>query len=159
MKKVRDTKAGQAISCYAVVDKKGNLVSKVHVYYSESGSVTVNAMNMNPEYGPSFQESKAGGFGYDKFTSALSGMTIAGHYISDHCEMSLYHKRGYFLKSDKLKKGYSLANYGLFDPETGKEVSKIVKDCPSAISGFKNAFRESGLDILKYYGFNVIQVL
>lgn len=160
-------------------DKKGHVAAKIHARYAPSGGVQVDAYNQGgPEegekgyYGPRHQAARAGGYGYDKFTACVSGMTIAGVPITNHCgERAKPKRRGFFLQSDKLPKGFRLANYTVFDTATKKranlgrdmthgnpEYEKAMKEGRLAC-GYADAYRDSGLDILGAYGFRVIQAI
>lgn len=70
----------------------------------------------------SFQHDKRGGYGYDKFISALSGMVIDGHILSDHCGGRLKAKTdsGLFPHGTNAPKGYSFANYVEKSKKTGR---------------------------------------
>jgi len=79
-KQVRETTFGKGISAYVILRNDGRHVATVQAAFLESGSVMVDV------WGPHSLEhqGKAGGYGYDKFTSALAGAKIDGHTIYDH---------------------------------------------------------------------------
>lgn len=118
-KYVSDTKAGKAISAYIVLTKKGEHVATVRAHYSDGGNCLVNVHDNKA----GFQSARAGGYGYDKFNAALSGLTIDGHAMSDHCGERIKPPKGApcFPATYKARKGYTLANYGTWErnAETG----------------------------------------
>ena len=80
MKQVRESKAAQSLSVYIVLKGKRH-VATVQAHYGESRcQVDVWHMDSTP-----LQQGSASGYGYDKFTAALSGLTIDGHTLGDHC--------------------------------------------------------------------------
>jgi hypothetical protein len=110
-KRVRDTKAGESISAYVVTNRRGELLATVQAHFSGAGVCTVNVYDNEA----GFQSSRAGGYGYDKFTAALGGMRIAGHTLTNHCEGSRKPPKGapLFPVGYKPAKGWSLANYAI----------------------------------------------
>jgi hypothetical protein len=124
MKLVTETAAGQSIAAYVIL-KKNAMVGKVHVYYNtKSGGVTVNAWDYTRE--ESFMKSHASGYGYDKFTAAVSGMLFDGHTISNHCGVKApTPKCGYFTNETKLPKGYSVCNGISIHKPSGKRATSI----------------------------------
>ena len=177
MTRVDETAQGKAIRAGVVLDKKGHLVAKIQARYGSGGGVLVNVFQYNGNakegekgyYGPDKQAARAGGYGYDKFTACISGMTIAGVKITDHCgERLKLPRKGFFTQDSKLPKGYRLANYTVFDHATKKganlprgwthghlEYETRMKDGRLAV-GYAGAYRDPGLDILPAYGFRVI---
>lgn len=144
-KQVRESKAAQSISAYVILNKKGQHVATVQVHYGNS-TVQVDVWN---RYELTHQR-KAGGYGYDKFTAALSGAIIDGNTIYDHCGQDDVSKEllKQYLKSDsanlqkKIKSlGLSFANYS---SDTGK---------------YKSLYYLSGLDRLTALGYKVIQAI
>lgn len=110
------------------------------------------------------QKGTAGGYGYDKKTAALSGLTIDGHKITDYCGQDVTSARllkaygramlaGGEVKAQAVverarKKGYSFANW------TGAGGYQ-----PNAWTGYQSCYKMSGLDYLRALGYNVIEVL
>ena len=142
MKHVTDTKAGQAISAWVVLSPDNRLVARIQAHYSDGGTCTVNLWNWgSDESEPCYQEGKAGGYGYDKFTAAISHMIVDGHELTNHCAVSLDKPRGldYFPRDFTPPTGYHLANY------TDK--------------GYADCYKESGLDYLRRLGYSVIQAI
>jgi hypothetical protein len=118
-KYVHDTKAGKSISAYVVLNKKGEHVATIKAHFSDGGTCLVNVHDFNGE----FQHATAGGYGYDKFAAALSGMTIDGHKMTNHASSEGAPKppkgRKTFPRDYRPKKGYSLANYTSISKATG----------------------------------------
>ena len=69
-KYVTDTKAGKSLSAYVILNKKGQHVATVRAHFSDGGTCLVN-VHCDKD---GFQRATAGGYGYDKFTAALSGL-------------------------------------------------------------------------------------
>ncbi len=73
-----------------------------------------------------FQSAKASGWGYDKLTSALSGLTIDGHELTNHCERDGAPKppkgRKLYPRDAKPRKGYSFSNYTTISRATGNTI-------------------------------------
>jgi len=134
-KYVSDTKAGKSISAW-VIFKGKNRIATVKAHFSDSGVCLVNVHDGKA----GFQYARASGYGYDKFNSALSGMTIDGHVMTDHCE-GRYKPGTVFPRGSKCPKGYSFANYSA---EKG---------------GYTSCYREAGLDYLKARGYTVAQAI
>lgn len=163
MKQVRETKAGSSISAYVVMKDKKEIAT-VQAHFGNS-TVTVNIWDGHNE----LQQGRAGGYGYDKFTAALSGMTISGVTLNDHCGtnkatermLKAYRKEIKGLSRDERrehekkwqvkaeKKGMRFANYC--------KVNQGDEDCKEYV--YTSLFLESGLDKLKMLGFNVIQAI
>lgn len=110
-KYVSETAAGKSISAYVILNKKGEHVATVKAHFSNGGTCLVNVHDDKA----GFQSAKASGYGYDKFTKALSNCTIDGHELSDHCSTKSAPKppkgRKTFPSDYKPRKGYSLANF------------------------------------------------
>lgn len=132
MKQVRKTQAGKAISCYVVL-KDGKIVATVHSHYSKSGLCTVDVWEKSLVH-----QGRAGGYGYDKFTAALSGAVICGVKIYDHCVPVP-------LGSEDMK---AIATHGKAKA-IGAQWANLDADL----------FYASGLERLRMFGFTVEQVL
>lgn len=121
-KYVRDTAAGKSISAYVILNKKGQQVATIHAHYSNGGQCLVNVWDDRA----GFQQASAGGYGYDKFTAALSGLTIDGHTMSNHCGSEGVPKkpkgRATYPSDYKVKPGYELANWQQVSRATGSKV-------------------------------------
>lgn len=137
MKSIRDTTAGQSLSAFIVVDKKGQKVANVLLHYSDSGRVTCEVY-ARPEKNADWttQRGNAGGAGYDKATAALGGIKIMGVTLRDHSESVKGWKPG-----KKAPRGANLANWS--------QQKQMWTAC----------FYTSGLDILKDFGYYVHQAI
>lgn len=138
-KQVRETKAGKSISAWVIIKGREGVVAEVHAHYGDSGNVMVDVWdNHQIAY-----QGHAGGYGYDKFTAAISGAEIQGIKITDHCGEQKNKPRGkkYFRANSVPPKGYRFANWNSQD------------------NGWSNCYRISGLDVLEAYGFTVHRVL
>ena len=139
-KYVSDTAAGKSISAWIVL-RKGKHVATIRAHFGNS-RVLVNVFDFAPgEQG--FQSGSASGYGYDKFTAALDGLTVDGNLLTDHARSHGAPKppRGMTGYPDgfKVPKGYTLANY-----RDGQ---------------WQSCFRLSGLDYLTALGYTVIKAI
>lgn len=136
------------VSAYVILKGK-NHVATVQAYHTVS-AVQVDVINHGENYGRT--GGRAGGYGYDKFTSALGGLVIDGHTMADHCGDCVKHTkansfeaegRKWFKTSYKPRKGYRFAN--------GKRINGeyVYSDC----------YKDSGLDYLKSLGYTVISAV
>ena len=136
MKPVRDTSAGKALSAWIILDPAGLHVATVQAHFGGSGVARVDVYQKD---GSPRQQGRAGGYGYDKLTSALSGMTIDGQALTNHCSREGAPKRpeGSATYPDDMLAplGYHFAN------------------------GRRDCYREAGLDYLKALGYRVIQAI
>ncbi len=112
-KYVSDTSAAKSLSAYIILNRKGEHVATVKAYFGNGGSCLVNVHDSKA----GFQYARARGYGYDKFTAALSGLTIDGHKLNDHCGESINPPKGKpcFPANYKPRKGFQLANYGQWE--------------------------------------------
>ena len=157
-KYVSETKAGQSVSAYVIL-KNGKDIATVRAHFSDGGSVLVNvfnygATNSDHESKP-FQHARAGGYGYDKFTAALSGMTIDGITMCNHSNRadSEYKcdKTGK-PRGKKLPPDVSGANWRRFDGKGWHEDGDKSGD-------FTSWYIEPGLRRLEKRGYTVIQAI
>lgn len=166
MRDIRESSAGQSLSAWVILNRKGEHVATVQAHYANSGGVTVNVRNHGDAacYAytvASLQVGRAGGYGYDKTTAALSGLYVDGVKLTNHCEERLPRPKGCLWQdSDRARierKGYRLANWHgprkAGDPTYGRD------GVPDEASGWTDAYRESGLDILRAFGYRVIQAI
>lgn len=137
MKQVRETKSGKEIAAWIILNKKNQHVATVQAYYGNRVQVDVWHMTGDTK----LQQGSASGYGYDKFTAALSGLIIDGHKMTDHCGARIDNKEGVWPYEAKPKKGYHFANYS---QEKG---------------GYTSCYRLSGLDYLKAFDYKVIQAI
>jgi hypothetical protein len=118
-KYVNETAAAKSLSAYVILNPKGQHVATVKAHFSNSRRCLVNVHCFKD----GFQHATAGGYGYDKFSHALRGMTIDGHAMTDHCSRDKAPKppkgRHTFPRDYKPRKGYSLANFGRVSKATG----------------------------------------
>lgn len=138
-------------SAYVILRGK-KLVANVHVAYPRDGAGTLRVEVWgHSDKAPRFQSATASGYGYDKFTAALSGLTIDGHTLTDHSEITLSPPKGRktFPVGYKAPKGYHLINY------------QSAKDCDGneREEGYISCYKASGLDYLRDKGYTVIRAL
>lgn len=178
MKQVRESTAAKSISAYVILDKRNRHVATVQVHHGNS-CVAVDVWHNDAT---PLQQGSASDYGYDKFAAALSGLTIDGHKMSDHCGERLKPPRGkrYFPLDYKPRKGYRLANYGQYDAtgkrrhindfreaaraqlgddasfETIDNLAREMQTDAQLIDGYDSCYRLSGLDYLTDIGYKVI---
>jgi hypothetical protein len=162
IKYVRETKAGKSISAYVIL-KGGKQVGTCLVHFSDGGTCLVNLFQSDKAAERSaaaaknakrtardycFQSASAGGYGYDKFTSALSGMWFDGHELSDHCGKNKKPPKGctVFPRDAKPPRGYRFANFISGERNDGQE-------------GFLDCYRMQGFEYLRDIGYEVIQAI
>ena len=107
------------------------------------------------------QSGYAGGYGYDKATTAMSGFIIDGKTLTNHC--------GTDKTSESLLKSYAKA-------ETKEAKEKVIAKakkigykftnwsslqgyCPTGQAGYQSCYKESGPDYLRVLGYRVISVI
>lgn len=159
-KQVRETAAGQSISAYVILNRKGEHVATVQVHHANSGRVSVDVWNTGASRdGHGLQQGAAGGYGYDKFTAALSGLTIDGHAMSDHCGARLNPPKGRstWPRDAKAPRGYTLANFQAFTYDDDGARVPLSEDSPAY--GWASCFRREGLNYLTAIGYRVIQAI
>jgi hypothetical protein len=150
-KYVHDTAAAKKISAHVILRKDGTEVASVQGHHG--ARVLVNVRNYgqdNPsaqDEATRFQSSSAGGYGYDKYTAALSGMVIDGHKLSNHCgvRVELPEGKTRFPADYKPEPGYRLANW-----------CSANEDEPE---GYMSCYRLEGLRYLEAIGYRVIQAI
>jgi len=184
-KYVRDTKAGKALSVKVILNKRGKHVATVQAHYSDNpnGSVcTVNVWQTSAAYlecqrvmckGVSFasegeferaaydnfqfQHGRAGGYGYDKFAAALSGLMIDGHVMGDHCSRFGAPKpprgRKLYPADFKPPAGFRLANYISAENAADRGID------PSEAPGYSDCYRDEGLRFLQERGYTIIDAI
>lgn len=108
------------------------------------------------------QRGQAGGYGYDKFTAALSGLTIDGHVLSDHSSHDviadkLLNKYGRTILAGKgtkaieasiRAKGYNLTNW-----------STLGGYQPNMWKGYQSCYKQPALGYLSALGYKIINVI
>jgi len=151
MVQVRETAAGKSISAWVILNRKGVFVARVQAHYGQS-RVLVNVWTMTGDV--PLQEGSASGYGYDKFTAALSGLIIDGHKMTDHCGENRKPPKGHSVWPDgtKAPKGYRFGNY----------VQKGHGDLfglPEDAEGWTDCWRISGLEYLSALGYQVISAI
>jgi hypothetical protein len=146
--KVTETKAGKAISAFVILNKKGKHIATVRAHYSDAGRVTVNVF----DFKTTFQAGSASGYGYDKFTAALRGLTIDGHKMCDHCETDE--------KTKAILKSYLS---GKIADATAKRRAERIGASFANFDGnskkWQSLYYISGLDMLRAIGYTVIQAI
>lgn len=159
-KQVRETAAGKSISAYVILNKKGAHVATVQAHFSDGGTVTVDVWNTGAsrtEYG--LTQGRATGYGYDKFTAALSGLIIDGHVMSDHCGVRKSPPKGRttWPRDAKAPRGYTFANFQTFI--YGENGERVALEPDSPAYGYSSCFRLEGFKYLEAFGYRVIQAI
>lgn len=150
---VTDTAAAKSVSAYIILNKKGEHVATVRAHYSNSGICLVNVHDDKA----GFQYARARGYGYDKFASALSGMTIDGHEMNDHCGTNDATKR--MLNAYHVAMAVELipvADQRVWE----KKAAKIGARFANWRDGrYESLYLEAGLDKLRLFGYRVISAI
>jgi len=171
-------------SAWLIFRKDGVLIGKVHALFSTSGSVRVQVWDWSKD--EPIQEGKASGYGYDKLTAALSGCTIDGILLTDHCETDSRTKTllaAYTRKITKAQKegkpkevlqgiekyyerqakkiGAHFANYTEHSPEgkTAWNDDKMKRGVKGNTWRYTDLYLESGLEKLEMLGYKVYQAI
>lgn len=180
---VRETSAGKSISAWVIL-KGRRQVATVQAHYSNSGRVLVNVwqrseaaersalaaerdgLQIKPEkyMSPmSYQQGSASGYGYDKFTAALSGLYIDGHAMTDHCSRRGAPKppkgRKTFPRGYQPPKGYQLANFVDGSKRWVDSGDKRHPDMGDDESGYRDCYRLDALKYLEAKGYTVISAI
>ncbi len=98
------------------------------------------------------ERGQASGFGYDKVTAALRGLSVDGVKFTDHC--------GSDEKSNAWLAEYRAAHGA--DPELCKRIEGSARAdgynfANWTDSGWSSCYRESGMDILRAMGYRIIK--
>lgn len=148
-KYVTDTNAAKSVSAYVIL-KKGKHIATVRAHFSNGGTCLVN---VHDDKG-GFQHGKAGGYGYDKFTAALRGLTIDGVTLNDHC--------GQDVRSKRMLKAYTAAPAPIDQKAWDTKARKIgarFANWQRDGDRYTSLHLESGLDKLKTLGYTVLQAI
>ncbi len=181
-KYVRETVAGKSISAYVIM-KGSRRVATVQAHFSNGGTCLVNVWQESKaatksaaarekigqpfkvkkyESASMFQHARATGYGYDKFGSALSGMIIDGHEMTDSCSRRGAPKppkgRKTFPGDMKAPRGYHFANWadGSRKNHAGEPVYSGMAETEC---GYLDCYRDAGLKYLEAIGYTVIQAI
>jgi hypothetical protein len=168
-KYVSDTKAGKSISAYIILNKKGKEVATVRAHYSDGGNVLVNIFQSSETHG--FQAGSAGGYGYDKFTAALSGLQIDGHKLTNHCGESKKMPKGGF-RAAKPPRGWMFNNRALFTDRKTLATDTERDEWEEKIGRFHNhnlppgwyyaptsCYRNEGMNYLRSFGYRILKAI
>lgn len=157
MKQVRETKAGQSISAYIILNKQRHEVANVQIYYGDSGRVQVDIWNYG-KYNKSMPEHKelqqvsAGGGGYDKVAAAMRGMIIDGNMLFDHC--------GQDDRTRRILQDYTDGK--ISEEQARAKAEKIgarLTNYDGKTNKYRSLFYNGGLDRLSDMGYKVIQAI
>lgn len=146
MKQIRETAAGKSISAWVIL-KDGKEVATVQAHYSQS-RVMVDVW----DYGKDIQQGYAGGYGYDKFTAALEGLTIDDQKLYNHCG-----------QCDETKA--ILANYKtgkITQEQATKKAEKIgarFANWQQSKGKYSDLYMLDGLNRLSAIGYTIIQAI
>lgn len=153
-KQVRETAPGKSISAWVIMRNDGKHVATVQAAFLDSGGVWVDV------YGPHSIEhqGRAGGYGYDKLTAALSGAIIDGITIYDHSVGNYNAENTKYPDLNKLMQRYKRAG------ENAKNWQNEAKLIGASFSNwldgeYKSLYYISGLERLTAMGYKVIQAI
>ena len=140
-------------------------ISKAPDYYKTEESrldwAAYDAMEM--------QQSSAGGYGYDKFTAALSGLIIDGHTIANHCGQVPEAEKARAALMRQYCKAHDTSAARITANVNGKDYKYWDKKAARIGASFANYTTDkerftslhftSGLDRLTALGYTVIQAI
>ena len=130
-----------------VVIKKGEVRAIVQFLYTKAG--VVHCQVIDKINGGLIHSGKAGGYGYDKASAALSGAVIDGVTIYDHCSLPTENDKQIMRGLVELHKRYG--------HEVASDAAK--KHGARMANGGESAYYESGLDRLRVLGYQVIKAV
>lgn len=171
MKQVREISDSSA---KIVMNKKGEHVATVHFRYGSGGGVQCDVWSRNPgeKWLSLVHQKKAGGYGYDKSTAALSGAIIEGYKMADHCgrvEESGEKKREALMRAYKRRVNSGLAmtreDHAAFEEKARKigchfaNWGAVSLADGGEYAAWQSLHNQSGLDRLEMMGFTVITAL
>jgi hypothetical protein len=157
--RVDETAAGKQIAAYVILDKKGAYVGKCLVHHG-NGRTIVNLWDWTNREQSNYQEGIAKGYGYDRFTSALDGLTFGGVELHDHCDQTDASRRAmaqYKRLPLDVRTTYAhpqLQAFGKRWARRGVDFSNY-----SQSSGYGSAYMIPGLKRLEAMGYQVIQAI
>ena len=101
MKNIMDFAAVTKVGAHVII-RNNRVVGKCITHYGDSVAVALYDWTPEGDTGKP-QRARASGYGYDKFTSALDGMTFAGIKLYDHAVN---------VRDKRVKRGIHTANGG-----------------------------------------------
>jgi len=133
-----------------VILKGERVVAQIHIKFPADGAGRMTGeVWSNSEKDARFQKASAGGYGYDKQTALLSGLTIDGHKLTNHCGGDKKAPAsGVWPKGSEAPKGWYFINW--------KEIKNAAGEVVA--SGYSSCYRRPGLEYLQAIGYNVVQV-
>lgn len=164
-------------SAVVVLNKKGHHVATVQWQFPRDGAGAVRcdvwAIAQGDKYLSLVHQGRAGGYGYDKRTAALSGALIDGYRMANHCG---HGETAHELAKNKLMRAYvRAAAHGMTGDETNVFRAKAAKlgcrfanwcrttDTPKSPDGegyrYTSLHTESGLERLRTLGYTLIDAL
>lgn len=202
---VTDSAPGKSLSAYVIMKGARN-VATVTAAWGRGASCLVNVRQDDkaaarsvaaatkyhggkaPDSDLYFQHARASGYGYDKFTSALSCLWIDGYRMGDHCGTQGAPKRPkglkYYPEGFKVPRGFTMANYGRYMVATGERVDSYqwrdkamaelgadadmvdirrrameLERAADTVGGYSSCYRREGLNFLSEVGYTVIQAI
>lgn len=165
MKQVRETNAGKSISAWVIL-KNGVHVATIQAFYGDSGQVSVDVWHTAPIVDGSFpelQQGYASGYGYDKFTAALAGMTICGVLMTDHCatnDQTFELLKQYQIKVTRAqRRGNSTERIENRYKTIAATIGARFSNWDAEKGYWTSLYLTSGLDKLGGFGFNIIQAI
>lgn len=150
------------VSSYTITHPKRPGYAVINVAYPKDGAgrLTVYVVDYFGDT-RTCTRGTAGGYGYDKFTAALSGLSIDGHKMADHS--------GRDETSAKLLKAYGKARMAGEDGDTAftraRKLGYYFTNWseggyqPNEWEGYQSCYRETGLDLLRTLGYRIIQAI
>ena len=82
VRKITESPVFNRVGAYVIINPAGDICGTIKVLFPKDGAGTLKVVLH--EHGNAPQIGKAGGYGYDKLSAALQGLTFAGITLADH---------------------------------------------------------------------------
>lgn len=154
MKYVLDSPAWKRCRAFLVDHADGREVGRVYVAFPADGAgrVSVEVWDYAKSYPNARTVRTASGYGYDKVTAALSGQSIDGITLADHCH-----------QDDETRKLLAEMPTGFdecteFDGRIRREHGCTVSNWSQELNRYTSVYRLPGLEQLNAMGYRVRQI-
>lgn len=145
-KYVTDTKAGQSISAWVILNPKNEYIAKIQAYFSPGGSVSVDCWDYSPKETANFQR----GLPVDRIAIYGEETDALGH--RDFKEWQ------YWVKNDHPKNTYFAA--GIRESEIKENPDNYTQISPDNVQWvYRDCYKRPGLEYLSALGYKVLQAI
>lgn len=158
-----------------ILNRKGQHVATVQARYGSGGGVQVDVWSQKPgeRWLSLTHQSKAGGYGYDKYTAALAGAVIDGHRMANHCgsgDAQHEKKKAALLKAYRkaARAGLTREETKVFEKKAERIGCRFANWCPSDFApvtpdgrgyAWSSLHTVAGLERLSMLGYKIIDAL